>query len=1575
MKPQFYLFLLCCLFPIILAAQPGSACGFEPDPAAIQWMNQQREAIARFQADPASRNRLREVKRVPLRFVAFNEGKTAGLSQTDINEALSTLNKQFLPAGIEFFSCHPPVNVLFSEYARFDRTEEHKLWDAYKTPGAINIFCTESITFNLSPVAGYTYLPMQNRAIEGIFIVRSSLNTTTLTHEMGHYFGLYHTHGKSNCEETTDELVNDPNCEQTGDEVCDTPADPNLSGIDCSTSLVDPTCRYFGTLRDAKGELYQPDPNNIMSYSLYKCEPHLTPGQYARIQYFSQFRVYPEECPAESCFAPVITIDDTTYTTFKISWSVLSTDSLYELRYRFRGQSNWLLRELGTNTWSLSEMSPCTQIEVQVRRKCPNGFSNWSTTQLVKTQGCPGTYCANYGGKDNVWINRLQVFNWTNTSGDNKGYKLELFSGLKIRPGDRFNAQLEPGGSIRTRDTMYWQVWIDLNRDKVFSDQEKIYQGTSVQRSVHNGVFILPQNLEDGLTRMRVILSRGKFVQACGLDPAVMEVEDHEVYLIVPISSCPTPLAANFYFEEIQSYSARIKYASATNAQYRWRIREEEVREWQRDTLIVDSVLHLQNLKPSTFYVLQLQLQCVGNVSSGFSDQYTFKTLPAPCLPPDVSSLQVSQITSSSAFLTCDWIFGALAYEFSYRPKGADQWIVAGQYEAPEFLLNDLLNDAQYEFRVRALCSVDPLTFGAYSQSKSFQTLLNICAAPQASEMELVLGSNNTLRLTSYLSAKSYSWRWRNRGALAWTDSLSSPLATLNIGPLDIAQVYEFQARIQCTDGSRSTWSSTLTVMTHSTACASPDLNSLVLGYRSSTQEVTYRYLGPAYQEIQWRYKAVMDSAWIELPGQEGSLNNLGTDGPYEFSARGLCFSGELSDWSKAKPFIKPCTPLTAADLIIEYRGNGSVLFETNVQAKKYFWRYRIKGAANWSPTIEREFGVLLLEQLKSDALYEFGLRIQCFNETIGNWLTVEYQMPCVKPVATDLSVSTTLERVTITYNKDNFTKLDWRYRIVGDTNTWRYDGYVSYKQLILNQLKPGTLYEAQVRKQCIGEIDWTDWTASITFRSRLCQLPDSIHLSPFYTNTGQLYLLAENSKTPWRVNDFLWRYRKLGDAVWLDTIKTHENVVTIRGLVPGATYEVELEMLCTENGNNKVSFKGVFTLPIECFVFEKEKIQLSKITISTAQVHVNARDKINYKIRYRNEGATEYTYRTGSTFYPSVLYRLKPGTKYELGISVICKQKEEWSEPIYFKTPACDLPYGGEISALKIGPDSTSLALEFFEFAAPLENLDYQWKYRPKGQTNWAFLPKNNQSQVLLTGLTPSLEYEVVAHVACPNSAKDSLMISSQFKAVLDSCSQRPLRQSWLETFQDTINSNVHLSCNFGKSGYQVEVRFRDKSNVQNFWRTVPSLISCDKSSLVYFLEPGTTDEFQFRVICPSGNVGPWSAIFQMERGKPVIEAPAPEKENKFINVLGKPLARKLTIFPNPGPGRFSIQSSVELSGPGTLSIYGSDGRQVLHRSLENASGSSLDIDLSEHPAGLYFVRLQAGKVGYTEKILLQKP
>lgn len=105
-----------------------------------------------------------------------------------------------------------------------------------------------------------------------------SSNSSTLAHEIGHYFGLWHTHSTTNGAE----YVNGTNCQSSGDILCDTPADPTLS-----SSTVDRTsCAYIGAEVDVNGDAYTPATNNIMSYSTKFCRINFSAGQLARMEFF-----------------------------------------------------------------------------------------------------------------------------------------------------------------------------------------------------------------------------------------------------------------------------------------------------------------------------------------------------------------------------------------------------------------------------------------------------------------------------------------------------------------------------------------------------------------------------------------------------------------------------------------------------------------------------------------------------------------------------------------------------------------------------------------------------------------------------------------------------------------------------------------------------------------------------------------------------------------------------------------------------------------------------------------------------------------------------------------------------------------------------------------------------------------------------------------------------------------------------------------------------------------------------------------------------------------------------------------
>ena len=193
---------------------------------------------------------------------------TGGLSVADLNAAMTLMNIRYEAACMAFYICGPINYIDDDTYYDFDKTEETALTTAYNVSNLINVYFVNSVTSSGNTICGYASFPGGANRI--IMDNSCTNNGSTLTHEFGHFFGLYHTHEPF----FGFELVNGSNCTTAGDRICDTPADPQLGSSNVSAS-----CMYTGTSTDANGDTYVPNPNNIMSYSLKPCRSFYSPEQ------------------------------------------------------------------------------------------------------------------------------------------------------------------------------------------------------------------------------------------------------------------------------------------------------------------------------------------------------------------------------------------------------------------------------------------------------------------------------------------------------------------------------------------------------------------------------------------------------------------------------------------------------------------------------------------------------------------------------------------------------------------------------------------------------------------------------------------------------------------------------------------------------------------------------------------------------------------------------------------------------------------------------------------------------------------------------------------------------------------------------------------------------------------------------------------------------------------------------------------------------------------------------------------------------------------------------------------------
>src|SRR5690606_7342607 len=259
-------------------------CGTVTSSESLDFYNSLKPQIEKyeeqFHALTFSKSNSKIVNSIPIKaHIIRNSNGNGGLRVNDLNEALSELNTVYANAYLQFYLSEEINYIDNDNLNHFNKSREAALISSYYTPGVLNIYFFESVENEMNiNICGYT----NNVGKLDIIVLQNSCvtNSSTLSHEVGHFFSLMHTHGPQS-EGLTTELVNGSNCDTDGDGICDTPADPTLNNLN-----VDNSCKYTGNERDANGQRFSPDTRNMMSYSAKGCRSYFSSQQSARIYAF-----------------------------------------------------------------------------------------------------------------------------------------------------------------------------------------------------------------------------------------------------------------------------------------------------------------------------------------------------------------------------------------------------------------------------------------------------------------------------------------------------------------------------------------------------------------------------------------------------------------------------------------------------------------------------------------------------------------------------------------------------------------------------------------------------------------------------------------------------------------------------------------------------------------------------------------------------------------------------------------------------------------------------------------------------------------------------------------------------------------------------------------------------------------------------------------------------------------------------------------------------------------------------------------------------------------------------------------
>ncbi len=228
---------------------------------------------------------------VPVIFhVVRMDNGSGGLSQNRLDTGIDDLNAAAGDSNIRYYQLGETDYIDDSNfYTGIDTYDEiDSLRTINNVPNTLNIYSTANLNngnYDLCGISTFTWYESQGIVMANTCFATSD-NHTTLPHEVGHYFDLFHTHQGSS-DNDGDGIINGANaefvdgteCDTRGDGLCDTPADPTLS------NFVSGNCNYFGSYLDGHLEPYDPDTHNLMSYSVKHCRDVVSSEQLDKMVY------------------------------------------------------------------------------------------------------------------------------------------------------------------------------------------------------------------------------------------------------------------------------------------------------------------------------------------------------------------------------------------------------------------------------------------------------------------------------------------------------------------------------------------------------------------------------------------------------------------------------------------------------------------------------------------------------------------------------------------------------------------------------------------------------------------------------------------------------------------------------------------------------------------------------------------------------------------------------------------------------------------------------------------------------------------------------------------------------------------------------------------------------------------------------------------------------------------------------------------------------------------------------------------------------------------------------------------
>jgi hypothetical protein len=443
---------------------------------------------------------------------------------------------------------------------------------------------------------------------------------------------------------------------------------------------------------------------------------------------------------------------------------------------------------------------------------------------------------------------------------------------------------------------------------------------------------------------------------------------------------------------------------SAQNAsdQYSIRYRPVGAPVWQVD-FSSTAEYDFQFLESNTWYQFNISKHCT-DIWSDWTNTGSFLTACAPPL-----SVWAGDITPESATMQCSADI-AIEYEFSYRVRYTDTWIVKNVFDS-YYGLSSLMDNTAYEFKVRVKCDQDS-DWSEYTEESYFSTEI-ACKAP--ANYQIAELTPFSVRMQWEEAERPFKWGFYYRRSDGKpitggpTGGNVSSVVTadgwvyqvclepeLLIEGLTANKWYDFKIKSWC-EGFGWTEASEISQFLTLADCKIPmDVSATFVGTDNASIAWTAQLEDQSYS-IEIREKDT--GSWSSYVVNEPAFNfdNLSANITYEYHVKTQCDNFGWTDWSETYEFrTDEC--VAPEQITKEYmESNSSIVISWQASAGEnlYQLEYRLQDSLyqpEWV-AMSTSNDYLEIADLQTDKIYEYRVAENClsagliYNEAVDTFL------------------------------------------------------------------------------------------------------------------------------------------------------------------------------------------------------------------------------------------------------------------------------------------------------------------------------------------------------------------------------------------------------------------------------------------------------------------------------------------------------------------------------------------------------------------------------------------------------------